>query len=157
MLGLLLLLLAVPVVELYVLVKVAGSFGVLETIFLLIGVSIVGAWLAKLAGLGVVNRLQQTVRQGKVPSAELVDGVLVVVAGALMILPGFVSDAVALLLLFPPTRAPVRHLVLRRIRAGGGIVTVVGGRRRGPATGEVWDVDSWEDPQGPSDPPLLDR
>jgi len=143
--------LVVPIAELYVIVQVAGGIGIPETILLLIAISVVGAWLARIAGLGVLNRLQRTVRAGKVPSAELVDGGLVLFAGALMIAPGFLSDALAILLLLPPTRAVARNAVLRRIRLGGGpfrvVTTPAGPRGRGTATdGEVWDVDGWEDP-----------
>jgi UPF0716 protein FxsA len=135
--------LVVPIAELYVIVQVASGIGIPETILLLIAISVVGAWLARVAGLGVLNRLQRTVRAGKVPSAELVDGGLVLFAGALMIAPGFLSDALAILLLLPPTRAVARRAVLRRIRLGGGPFRVV----TPPAGGdEVWDVDGWEDP-----------
>lgn len=160
MIGLLLLLfVVVPIAELYVIVQVAGGIGVPETILLLIGISIVGAWLAKVAGIGVLNRLQRTVRQGKVPSAEVVDGALVLFAGALMIAPGFLSDGLAILLLLPPTRAVVRGALLRRIRAGGGIVRVVAGpsRRGADPAGGVWDVESWEDPPSSPGRPGLGR
>ncbi len=140
--------LVVPIAELYVIVQVAGGIGIPETILLLIGISFLGAWLARLAGLGVLNRLQRTVRAGKVPSAELVDGALVLFAGALIITPGFLSDCLAILLLLPPTRAVARAAILRRIRAGGGLSRIVssvptGARRAGD---DVWDVESWEDP-----------
>lgn len=156
MLGVLLLLFVVaPIVELYVIVQVAGGIGAAETILLLIGISVVGAWLAKLAGIGVLNRLQRTVRAGRVPSAEVVDGALVLLAGALMIAPGFVSDVVAIGLLLPPTRVLARAAILRRIRAGGGLVRIVGGRVEGGTSGTaVWDVDSWEDPPGGGRPEL---
>lgn len=164
MVGLLaLLFLVVPIAELYVIVQVSQSIGVLNTIGVLILVSIVGAWLAKLAGIGVLRRLQSTVVQGRVPSAELVDGALVLFAGALMITPGFLSDLLAIALLLPPTRAAVRGVILRKIRSGGGIVTVVsGGRaraRHGAATRptDVWDVEAWEDPPSPPDHPGLGR
>jgi UPF0716 protein FxsA len=161
MVGLLaLLFFVVPIAELYVIVQVTHGIGVPETILLLIGISIVGAWLAKLAGIGVLNRLQQTVRQGKVPSAELVDGALVLFAGALMITPGFLSDCLAILLLLPPTRAVVRRTVLRRIRAGGGLITVMTARGHAPKTeaaGDIWDVEGWEDPPTPPDRPGLGR
>jgi UPF0716 protein FxsA len=154
MFGLLaLLFLVVPIAELYVIVQVTHGIGVPETILLLIAISVVGAWLAKLAGIGVLNRLQQTVRQGKVPSGELVDGALVLFAGALMITPGFLSDCLAILLLLPPSRAVVRHAVLRKIRAGG-LITVVG-HPRGPSSGDIWDVEGWEDPSPPPDRPGL--
>jgi UPF0716 protein FxsA len=161
MIGLLaLLFLLVPIAELYVIVQVTHGIGVADTILLLIGISVVGAWLAKVAGIGVLNRLQQTVRAGKVPSGELVDGALVLFAGALMITPGFLSDCLAILLLLPPTRAVVRRAVLRRIRAGSGIFTVVTSRGAAPGratTGDVWDVEGWEDPPSPPGRPGLGR
>jgi UPF0716 protein FxsA len=155
--------LVVPIVEIYVMLQVAGTIGVPETILLLIGISFMGAWLAKMAGIGVLARLQRTVRAGKVPSAELVDGGLVLLAGALMITPGFLSDCLAIVLLLPPSRAIVRGVVLRRIRARGGLLfqmstrSPAGGGRSG-ATGDVWDVDSWEDPDpDPPERPSLGR
>lgn len=152
MVGLLFLLfVVVPVVELYVIVQVAGGIGVPETVLLLIAISVGGAWLAKVAGLGVINRFQRTVRAGRVPSGEVVDGALVLLAGALMLAPGFLSDALAVLLLVPPSRALVRGVILRRIRAGGRIVRVVASAPTAPrGRGDIWDVDSWEDP--PSGP-----
>jgi UPF0716 protein FxsA len=169
MIGLLaLLFVVVPIAELYVIVQVAGGIGVPETILLMIGMSVLGAWLAKWQGFSVLYRVQAAVSEGRVPSGELVDGALIVLAGALMITPGFLSDCMAIVLLLPPTRAAVRGLILRRIRAGGGLITVVSGTRGwsgpsrgtrprgGPADGVV-DADSWEDP--PADPhrPELDR
>jgi UPF0716 protein FxsA len=140
--------LLVPIAELYVIVQVAGSIGVPETILLLIGMSLLGAWLARIAGVGVLYRLQRTVRAGRVPSVEIVDGALVLLAGALMITPGFLSDLLAIFLLLPPSRALVRGVVLRRIRARGGLFAMVTSMPTGakPAGDDVWDVDSWEDP-----------
>jgi UPF0716 protein FxsA len=140
--------LVVPIAELYVIVQVAGSIGIPETIVLLIAISVLGAWLAKVAGVSVLYRLQRTVRAGRVPSSEIVDGALVLLAGALMITPGFLSDLLAIFLLLPPSRALVRGAVLRRIRARGGLFTMVSsmptGARR--ADDDIWDVESWEDP-----------
>ena len=139
-----------PIVEIYVMLQVSHAIGVPETILLLVVISVIGAWLAKMAGLGVLNRLQRTVRAGRVPSAELVDGALVLFAAALMLAPGFVTDCLAIVLLVPPSRAVVRGVVLRRIRSGGGlfqVITTVPTRGREPgAADEVWDVESWEDP-----------
>ncbi|MEO7428989.1 MAG: FxsA family protein [Acidimicrobiales bacterium] len=154
MIGLLaLLFLVVPIAELYVIIQVAHGIGAPNTILLLIAISILGAWLTKAAGMGVLNRLQRTVREGRVPSAELIDGGLVLFAGALMITPGFLSDCLAILLLLPPTRALARRALLRRIRSGGGVIRVVAGMGR-PAPGadlhdEIWDVEGWEDPPTP--------
>ena len=151
-----LLFLVVPIAELYVIVQVAGGIGVPETILLLIAVSVFGAWLAKREGLGVLRRLQATVAAGRVPSREIIDGALILFAGALLITPGFLSDCLGIVLLFPPTRALLRSAVLRRIREGGGFVRVIStSPRPADGRGDVWDVDGWEDPPGSSDRPSL--
>ncbi len=151
-----LLFLVVPIAEIYVIVQVAGEIGAGSTLLLLIVISLAGAWLAKREGGGVMRRLQNTVAEGRVPSAEIVDGALILFAGALMLTPGFLTDCLALVLLLPPTRAGIRRVIVRRIRAGNGIVTVISGARRpGAGTrGDVWDAESWED-NDPGDPPAL--
>jgi len=145
-----LLFLVAPLVELAVIVQVAGTIGVLNTIGLLVGVSIVGAWLAKSEGLVTLRRIQAALDRGEIPSREVADGALILMAGALMIAPGFISDVVALLLLIPPTRAIVRRVLMRSLaERSRARITVFGARRpRTPAPGpdDVWDVDSWEDP-----------
>ncbi|HVE91592.1 MAG TPA: FxsA family protein [Actinomycetota bacterium] len=105
--------LVVPLAEIYVLVKVGQVIGVLETIGLLVVVSIAGAWLAKREGLGVYRRFREQVGQGRVPGAEIVDGVLVIMAGAMLLTPGFLTDVAALVLLLPPVRASVRRALMR--------------------------------------------
>ena len=111
---LLLALLCVPLLELYVIIQVAGGVGTGETILLLIAVSVVGAWMVRRSGLGVLNQIRERLARGELPAAELVDGLLILMAGALMLTPGFLTDAVGLLLLFPPTRLVVRTLLIRR-------------------------------------------
>ena len=103
----------VPFAEIYVLLQVGRAIGVLNTLGLLVLVSLVGAWLAKQAGLTVLRRMQATIRAGRVPGTELVDGFLVLLAGALMITPGFLTDIVAIFLLLPPVRAGVRQALRR--------------------------------------------
>ena len=146
-----------PIAELAVIVQVAGSLGVLNTIGLLVAVSIVGAWLAKRQGLGVLRRIQATTARGHAPSREVADGALILLAGALMIAPGFISDAVALLLLIPPTRAVFRGAVLRSISRRRGLTLITGHRaqRRSAGTDEVWDAESWEDTPRPRTPGQL--
>ena len=104
----------VPFAELYVLLQVGHTIGVLNTLGLLILVSLVGAWLAKREGIGVVRRLQAALNAGRVPGVELIDGFLILLAAALMITPGFLTDIVGILLLLPPVRAVVRHSLRRR-------------------------------------------
>ncbi|MCY4424556.1 MAG: FxsA family protein [Acidimicrobiaceae bacterium] len=106
-------LLCVPLLELYVIIQVAGGMGTGQTIGLLILVSVVGAWMVRRSGLGVLNQIRNRLNRGELPAAELVDGLLILFAGALMLTPGFITDAVGLLLLFLPTRVLVRALLMR--------------------------------------------
>lgn len=104
----------VPIVELALIIQVGSSVGVLPTLGLLIFVSIVGAWLVKFQGMGVLMRMRQQLAMGQMPTEELVNGVLILVAGALMLTPGFFTDAFGLSLLIPPIRAAVRKMLSRR-------------------------------------------
>lgn len=103
-----LLLLAMPIVELAVIVQVAEQIGVLETLVVLVGVSIAGAWLLKQQGLATWRSLQSTMAHGQMPTKEATDGALILFGGALLLTPGFVTDAFGLVLLLPPTRALVK-------------------------------------------------
>ena len=110
---LVILFIGVPFAELYVLIQVGHAIGVLNTLGLLLLVSIVGAWLAKREGIGVIRRMQAALNAGRVPGAELVDGFLILLAAALMLTPGFLTDIVAISLLLPPVRAVVRRTLRR--------------------------------------------
>ena len=120
------LLLVMPVVELAVIIQVAQEVGVLETFVLLIAVSIAGAWLLKQQGLATWRSLQSTMARGEVPTREATDGALILFGGALLMTPGFVTDAFGLLLLVPPTRALVKSGARKLL---GGLAL----RRAGPA------------------------
>ncbi|HEX2063034.1 MAG TPA: FxsA family protein [Acidimicrobiales bacterium] len=114
-----LLFLVVPFVELYVIIQVGQALGALNTIGLLVLISVVGAWLVKREGLGVLRKAQTRVQAGVIPGSELVDGVLILFAGALLLTPGFVTDFVAVLLLVPPVRAAIRATAFRQLRRRG--------------------------------------
>jgi UPF0716 protein FxsA len=105
-----------PIVELYVIIQVAHVIGGWETIALLLIESFIGAWLMKAQGRGVLRRLQRSLEEHRMPTKDLVDGGLILFAGALMIAPGFLTDVIGYLLLIPPTRAVVRGIVMRRFR-----------------------------------------
>jgi UPF0716 protein FxsA len=107
----------VPILELWVLIEVGQVIGTWNTIGLLLIVSFVGAWLVKREGLGVVRRFRAQLDEGRIPGKELADGVLIILAGALMLTPGFLTDVVGLLLLLPFTRAGIRRTALRRLSA----------------------------------------
>ena len=110
---LVILFIGVPFAELYVLIQVGHAIGVLNTLGLLLLVSIVGAWLAKREGISVIRRMQAALNAGRVPGTELVDGFLILLAAALMLTPGFLTDIVAIFLLLPPVRALVRRTLRR--------------------------------------------
>jgi UPF0716 protein FxsA len=107
----------VPILELAVIIKVGAAIGVLNTIGLLILSSIVGSWLMKREGLGVLRRIQAQVGAGQVPGKELVDAFLILFGGALMLAPGFLTDLAGMALLLPPVRAGVRRILRRKFAA----------------------------------------
>lgn len=111
------LILVVPVIELAVIVHVAEAIGVLPTLAFLVLVSLAGAWLVKQAGLGALRRIQDQLDRGELPAEGVVDGLVLLVAGALLLFPGFVTDALGLLLLLPPVRVLARMALIRRFRA----------------------------------------
>jgi UPF0716 protein FxsA len=118
----------VPIVELAVIIQVGQAIGVLNTIAVLLLVSAVGAWLVKREGLAVWGRFQRQVQMGVVPSREMADGVLILLAGALLLSPGFVTDIFGILLLLPPVRAAIRSAALYRAgRRVGKVVRVTRG------------------------------
>lgn len=125
----LVLLVLIPVLELWTIVQVGQAIGVWETIALLIIVSVIGVWLVKQEGVGVWRRLNEQLRLGKVPAAELIDGALLLLAGTLLLLPGFLGDLLGIALILPPGRAVARSIVawftVRRISAGHGAIKVV--------------------------------
>lgn len=106
-----LLFIAVPFLELYLLFQVGDLIGWLPTLALLVVVSVVGAALVKREGLSVWKRANDRLRMGEIPGRELLDGVMILFAGALLLTPGFFSDFVAVLLLLPPVRAVLRTSV----------------------------------------------
>jgi len=103
-----------PLLELYVLVQVAQAVGVLPALVILALVSVIGAALVKRQGLAALARVRTALAAGTVPDDELADGFLLLVAGALLIVPGFVTDAVGLALLLAPVRRLARRLAARR-------------------------------------------
>lgn len=162
--GLLLVLLfvVVPLAELYVIIQVAQVIGGWETIALLVLESVIGAWLLKRQGLTALARVSAALAEGRVPTRELVDGFLLMVAGALMLAPGFLGDVVAYLLLLPPTRAVARAGLVRRFREGryGTLFTVGGGPSLGGRfvgsfrAGDVFDASARDRTDPPGRPRL---
>ena len=117
LLALILIFVAVPLLELYVIIQVVGpAIGAPLTIALLAADSLAGAWLMKSQGRIVWQRFNDTLRAGAIPHREIVDGVLVIFGGAFLITPGFITDILGFILLIPPTRALVRRVVQRSLQ-----------------------------------------
>ena len=109
-----LLFIAVPLVEIYVLIQVGQAIGAAWTILLLVADSIVGTVLMRSQGRAVWRRFQAALAEGRPPAREVIDGVLVIFGGALLLTPGFVTDIFGAAFLLPPTRAVIRRLLVRR-------------------------------------------
>jgi UPF0716 protein FxsA len=114
---LLLLFVIVPLAELYVIVASSHAFGLGNTLAALLLVSVIGAVVVKRQGLGALNRVRESLARHELPSKHLADGGLILLAGTLLLVPGFITDAIGLLLLLPPVRAVVRRIVLVRFGA----------------------------------------
>ncbi len=122
-----LLLIIVPVVELYVLFQVAEPLGWGLSILLLLSISMLGASLMKWQTAGAVGRIQATLARGEMPSKELADAALMIFGGALLLTPGFFTDAVGLAMFIPPLRVIARTLLLKRFSGRASIAGSSGG------------------------------
>ncbi|MSO58713.1 MAG: FxsA family protein [Ilumatobacteraceae bacterium] len=102
---------AVPLIEIYFVVKIGSVVGVVPTIALLFVISVFGSRVVKHQGLRVWRKFNEQVSSGNVPSRELVEGVCLLLAGALLIAPGFFTDLLGFLLLLPPVRLVVAKII----------------------------------------------
>jgi UPF0716 protein FxsA len=123
-----------PIAELYVIIQVGGAIGVLPTIALLIADSFLGAALLRSQGRAAWRRFNEALAAGRVPAREVFDGTMIILGGAFLLTPGFITDAIGLLLLIPPTRAIFRGIVARLAsrRAAFAVRTVRWGSGSGP-------------------------
>jgi UPF0716 protein FxsA len=124
----------VPIAELAVIIQVGQEIGLLWTIVLLLADSVLGSLLMRSQGRSAWRRFNQAVEAGRPPAREALDGALIIVGGALLLTPGFITDIGGLLLLLPPTRAVARRLLVRRFAK-----RMVAG---GPARRRDYDVDA---------------
>src|SRR5204863_9824210 len=113
---LVLIFIVLPIAELYVIIKVGEAIGVLPTIALLILDSFLGAALLRSQGRAAWRRFNQALAEGRVPTREVFDGAMVILGGAFLIAPGFITDVIGLVLLIPPTRAFFRAVIARMAR-----------------------------------------
>ena len=112
---LLLLFIAVPALELALLIEIGSRIGTLATLGLIVATGAAGAALVRRQGLGVLREIQQQVAEGRLPAESLVDGLFILVAGALLVTPGVLTDAFGLLCLVPAFRRVAKGLLWRRL------------------------------------------
>jgi UPF0716 protein FxsA len=166
---LVLIFIVVPLAELYVIIQVGGVIGLIPTLVLLLGDALLGSMLLRHQGRSAWIQFNRALAENRLPHKEVFDGILVILGGALLITPGFITDIFGFVLLIPPTRAIVRGItsrIVRRRMAIGATIWGVGRAQRSsrgrPAPGGPGSADpppraapedffSWEEPPaGPS-------
>ncbi|MEL7465576.1 MAG: FxsA family protein [Pseudomonadota bacterium] len=145
-------LVAIPIIEIALFIELGGWVGLWPTIGLVIVTAILGAALLRAQGFAAMTRLQQSVAEGGNPSGPLAHGVMILIAGLLMLTPGFFTDAVGFLLLIPPVRSAIiawagPRIAKRAVYMGPGMQ---GGRRPpqhdGPIEADYEDLTDVETP-----------
>jgi UPF0716 protein FxsA len=161
----------VPLAELYVIIQVGNAIGLVPTLVLLLADALLGSMLLRHQGRAAWIQFNRALAENRLPHKEVFDGILVIMGGALLLTPGFITDIFGLILLIPPTRAIVRgitsRVVRRRMAMGATIWSMGRGQRpprqrpapNGPGTGPAGPPPSgptqdeffdWEEP--PADP-----
>mgnify|MGYP006123893287 FL=1 len=110
----LILFIIVPLFEMIILIEVGSIIGAIPTVFLVVLTATVGIWLLKLEGMQTWARVQQKLAQGAIPETELLEGVMLIVGGALLLTPGFVTDTVGFICLLPGLRRPIARWMIRQ-------------------------------------------
>ncbi len=105
-----------PIAEMYLLIEVAGYIDAWPTIGLVMLTAVIGVALLKRQGLATLTRGMGRMERGEVPAREMAEGILLAIAGALLLTPGFITDTVGFLLLFPPTRLMIAVQLLKRVQ-----------------------------------------
>lgn len=152
-----LLFVGIPAAEIALFIVVGGEIGVWATISLVILTAMAGSALIRRQGLRTLTRAQETLARSELPIEEAFDGICLVAAGALLLTPGFFTDAIGLLLLVPPLRVLIRRPILRRltVRMAGPSSRAPSGERGPIIDGEFHEVDPRDGsaPRGPTLPP----
>ncbi len=121
-----LLFLCIPLIEIYLLIQVGEVIGALPTIFMVVFTAVLGVALLRWQGLVTLTRMQAAMARGELPAVTMIEGVFLLVAGALLLTPGFFTDAIGFALLIPPLRQSLAQSLLLR-----GMFQTGGGFRRG--------------------------
>ncbi|HSL60842.1 MAG TPA: FxsA family protein [Desulfotignum sp.] len=114
----------IPMVELYLLIKLGTLIGGLNTIFVVLLTGFAGAWLARMEGMHTMLKVRMNLQQGIMPAEELLDGLIILIAGLVLITPGLITDGLGLLMLWPVTRNRLKRFLRRKfddMQASGSI------------------------------------
>lgn len=165
---LLLALLIVPILEIAVFIQVGGAIGLWPTIALVLLTAFAGTALLRAQGFAVMRRARESLARNELPVREVFDGLCLIVAGVLLLTPGFVTDTLGLLLFLPPLRERLRGFLVHRLSRGDRLRVFVDGaevqpraRRGGPGSppggpgvidGEFSEVDDRSPPPSPEPP-----
>lgn len=106
-----------PLLDVVLLTFLGTKVGLLETVVLVVVSGVVGAWLAKSQGLRVWHGIQRDLAEGRVPAQGLMDSVIILIAGGMLMAPGFITDLLGLALLLPAVRAPIKGYLRRRLES----------------------------------------
>jgi len=131
--------LVTPILEILLFIEIGGLIGTVPTILIVIVTAIVGSILLRLQGSAVLQRTQQSLRAGEVPVDPVIDGISLLLAGALLLTPGFFTDTVGFLLFVPPLRRAIAKRIFKHMMQSGNVFVVDGSESeppRGPRNGD---------------------
>ncbi len=106
----------IPVIELALLIKIGSHIGAFNTIFIVILTALIGAYMVKMEGIGVMYRIQKNMQEGTFPGEEMINGAMILMAGALLLTPGFFTDIIGFILVFPSSRELLKKLITPYIK-----------------------------------------
>ena len=122
--------LVIPLIEIYLLIQVGQVIGAGWTILAVVATAVIGVWLLRLQGLSTLMRARQKLDSNELPAQEMLEGVGLIIAGALLLTPGFFTDTIGFLLLFPPTRQWLTSRLASRMVVSGSVGGVSPGGSR---------------------------
>lgn len=137
---LLILFIGIPLIELFLFVQIGRRIGLEPTIAIVILTGFLGAVLTKRQGLQVLAKYQKALAEGRMPHAEVIEGLMILVAGAVLLTPGFLTDAIGFALLVPPVRAVVRQFAGRYLKDRVNVSVTGMGVNVGGTTGSSGDA-----------------
>jgi UPF0716 protein FxsA len=106
----------VPVIELALLINIGSLIGVLNTVIIVILTATIGAYMVRMEGIGVMYRIQRNMQEGIFPGNELINGMMILIAGAMLLTPGFFTDVLGFLMVFPVSREFIKKIARRYIK-----------------------------------------